>query len=325
MKHLNRRAFNIAALAASPLLGLQALAASWPEGRATSMILPYSPGAGTDVLGRMVTERLAKDTGGAFIMQHKPGATTTVAARQVARSAPEGYTLFLGSAASFCLAPFSYKSLGYDPMDDFEHITLLAESMYVLITSSRWKSLDELLQAAKREPDTLNYASWGIGSTAHLAMLEVMERTGAKLMHVPYNASMPALMDVVGGRIDIMLCTLSTATAQVAGGGVNAVAALSNERLASMPKVPTVAEAGLDGLRAPGWLSLEAPKGTPASILATVSSSVKAALNDSATRDLLDRNGFDKVAFGAQALKDRIRTDLAYFREWMPRAGVTPQ
>lgn len=320
---MNRRAFGTT-LAALALSSRIARAESWPGEKAVTLVLPYAAGAGTDIVGRVAVDRLAKDTGGTFVMSHKPGAVTTLAARLVAKSPPDGHTLLLGSVTSFCMAPWSVKTPGYDPIKDFEHITMIAEAMYVLIANPRWTNLNALIAEAKKRPGELTFASWGVGSSAHLIMLDLMTKAGINLVHVPYNGSQPALTDLIGGRIDIMLSPQATANAHVIAGKATGLAVLNKKRITALPGVPTIEEIGLSGLRSPGWISLDAPAGTPSPILEIIANSAKKAFTDPATRAMLDEVGMGEVEFGTEALNNRIRVDSAYLRDLMVRAGVVP-
>ena len=185
----------------------------WPQGRSVSLVIPFTPGGGTDVVARILQEGFTETFGGNFVMEHKPGATTTVGARHVARSRPDGMTLLVGSNSAFALAPFAYKNLGYDPLVDFTHISLLYASAYLLVAHPRWGSFQQVIEAAKREPGKLSYGTWGVGSTAHLLMLEMNERTGTRMLHVPFGGPAPALTEILAGRVDMMFTTFAPARA----------------------------------------------------------------------------------------------------------------
>ncbi len=149
----SRRRLLLAAAAASAAMPRPGRAdTTWPDGRPVALVIPYGPGGGTDILGRVVTQSLAERHGGAFVMDHKPGASTTLAARHVARARPDGHTLLLGSVGTFSLAPFAYRNPGYDPLQDFAHITMIAETILVLVAHPRWASLEHAVAGAKRRP-----------------------------------------------------------------------------------------------------------------------------------------------------------------------------
>src|SRR5919112_3779510 len=168
----------------------------WPQGRSISLVIPFTPGGGTDVVARILQEGFGETFGGNFVMEHKPGATTTVGARYVARARPDGGALLVGSNSALSQAPFAYRNLGYDPLGDFTFISLLYASAYLLVAHPRWTSFQQVIEAAKREPGKLSYGTWGVGSTAHLLMLEMNERTGTRMLHVPFGGPAPALTEI---------------------------------------------------------------------------------------------------------------------------------
>ena len=207
-----------AALAAPSLAQAQGKGPDgWPNGRSVSLVIPFTPGGGTDVVARILQEGFGESFGGNFVMEHKPGATTTVGVRYVARARPDGTTLLVGSNSGFAQAPFAYRNLGYDPLADFTHVSLLYASAYLLVAQPRWRSFEQVIEAAKREPGKLSYGTWGVGSTAHLLMLEMNERTGTEMLHVPFGGPAPALTEILAGRVDMMFTTFAPARA-CAGG-----------------------------------------------------------------------------------------------------------
>ncbi len=322
----SRRRLLLAAAAASAAMPRPGRAdTTWPDGRPVALVIPYGPGGGTDILGRVVTQSLAERHGGAFVMDHKPGASTTLAARHVARARPDGHTLLLGSVGTFSLAPFAYRNPGYDPLQDFAHITMIAETILVLVAHPRWASLEHAVAGAKRRPGALSFATWGIGSTAHLLLVDLMARAGIELIHAPYNGSPPALTDTVAGRIDMMFSPLATAKPHVEAGRLRGLAVVRDGRAAALPQVPTIDEAGMPGLRTAGWLSLQAPAATPQPILARIEETATAAFRAPANRALLDGLGMAAVEPGPAALRARILEELPKHRDLMARAGVRPE
>jgi tripartite-type tricarboxylate transporter receptor subunit TctC len=295
---------------------------SYPGSRTVSVILPYAPGGGTDVVARILTDGLAEQLGGTFVSEHKPGATTTLAARHVARARPDGATLLLGTNATFAQAPFALRNLGFDPDRDFAHISLLAESLYLLVANPRWRSFEELLQEAKRRPGQLSYGSWGVGSTAHLLMVDLLGRTGTEMLHVPYNGPAPALTETLAGRLDLMFSTLAPAKPHVQEGRLRALATPARERLPVMPDVPTLIELGQPDFLVSAWWSLSAPAGTPQPVLAVLEGASAAAFAKPAARTLMDNLGLVRPPQGAAAMRERITRDAALNRELMRRAGI---
>lgn len=297
----------------------------WPNGRSVSMVVPFTPGGGTDVIGRILQDRFGESFGSNFVLDHKPGASTTVGVRYVARARPDGATLLLGSNSGFTQAPFAYRNLGYDPLTDFTHISLLYSSAYLLVAHPRWSSFEQVIEAAKREPGKLSYGTWGLGSTAHLLMLEMTERTGTEMLHVPFGGPAPALTEILAGRVDMMFTTFAPARAHVLEGRLRALAAPHEKRLAAMPQVPTTGELGLPGFLVSAWWGLAGPANLPPPVAAALEQAVPDAVGRPAARRLADEFGLLPLPLGREAMRDRIRRDLAQNEGLMRRAGITPE
>ncbi|MBR0682319.1 tripartite tricarboxylate transporter substrate binding protein [Roseomonas eburnea] len=324
MTRLDRRAFFAATglLAAPRLVRAQG---NWPQGQTTSLVIPYAAGGSPDVLGRIITQGFAERTGATFIMDHKPGASTTLAARHVARARPDGATLLMGTIVTFTMAPYALRNLGYDPVGDFAHITQIAETLFVMVAHPRWESLDHVLAEARRRPGQLTYATWGVGSTSHLGMVDLMQRTGTELLHVPFNGTPPALTETIAGRTDVMISTFAPAKPHVESGRLRALGMVSAARTPALPDVPTMTELGQRDFVVGGWFSLQAPAGTPKPILDRVNDLAKEAFGTPAAAETFARLGFAAAEPGPEALIARIRRELDQNRELMRRAGIQPE
>lgn len=299
--------------------------AGWPQGQATSLVIPYAAGGAPDVLGRLFTQGFAERTGGTFILDHKPGASTTLAARQVARARPDGHTLLMGTVVTFTTAPFALRNLGYDPVADFAHITQIAETLFIMVAHPRWESLDHVLTEARRRPGEITYATWGVGSTSHLGMVDLMGRAGVDMLHVPFNGTPPALTETIAGRTDVMISTFAPAKPHVEGGRLRALGMLSTARTQALPDVPTMTELGQRDFVLGGWFSLQAPPGTPRPILDRVNELAKEAYGTPAAAETFARLGFAPTEPGPEALMRRIRAEMELNRELMRRAGIQPE
>lgn len=297
----------------------------WPNGRTVSLVIPFTPGGGTDVVARILQEGFAESFGGNFIMEHKPGASTTVGARHVARARPDGLTLLVGSNSALAQAPFAFRNLGYDPLADFTHISLLYASAYLLVAHPRWGGFAQVIEAAKRQPGKLSYGTWGVGSTAHLLMLEMNERTGTEMLHVPFNGPAPALTEILAGRVDLMFTTFAPARAHVLEGRLRALGAPHEQRLAAVPEVPTMIEHGLPGFLVSAWWCLAAPAGLPPPLAAALEQGVVAATARPLAARLGEEFGLLPLPLGAEAMRARIRRDLALNEGLMRKAGITPE
>ena len=257
--------------------------------------------------------------------EHRPGATTTLAARHVSRARPDGTTLLIGTNSTFTQAPFAFRTLSYDPEADFAHISLLCESAYLLVAHPRWDGLSAVLAAARRDPGRLSYASWGVGSTAHLLMLDLLGRSGTEMLHVPFNGPAPALTETLTGRVDLMFSTFAPAKPHVEEGRLRAIGTPHESRLALMPGVPTLIEQGQRDFVVSAWWSLSAPAGTPPPLLAALEEATRAAFTKPAAREVMDRLGLLPAPFGPEAMRARIARDLAANGDLMRRAGVVPE
>jgi tripartite-type tricarboxylate transporter receptor subunit TctC len=276
------------------------------------------------VVGRLVTDGLQQRLGGTFVMDHKPGASTSLAARLVARAKPDGNTLLLGTIATFTLTPLAFRNPGYDPIADFAHVTMVCETLSLLVSHPRWSSLAELIAAAKARPGTLSFATWGVGTTAHLPMLDLMDRAGIEMLHVPYNGAPPALTDTIAGRTDCMFALLAACKGHLEAGRVKGLAVPTTERPAQLPEVPTFAEQGFADFIYTGWYGIQAPPGTPEPIQARILEAMTAQFADPKVREFMAGQGLAPSAMGRDAILARIRRELELHKGLMQRAGPEP-
>jgi tripartite-type tricarboxylate transporter receptor subunit TctC len=316
----------LAVPAMAPFLARPALAqAPWPAGQTVAVVIPYAPGGASDVIGRLVTQGLQERLGGTFVMDHKPGASTSLAARAVARARPDGNTLLLGTIATFAMTPLALRNPGYDPLADFAHITLICETLQLLVAHPRWDSLETLLAAARARPGTLSYATWGIGTTAHLPMLDLLGRTGTEMLHVPYNGSPPAMTDTIAGRTDCMFALLAACKGHLEDGRLRGLAVPTAKRPAPLPDVPTFAELGIPDFLYAGWYGLQAPLGTPEPIQARIAAAMAATFADPKVQAFMATQGLAPCEMGRIAAIARIERELPLHRTLMQRAGLNPE
>ncbi|MDN3564741.1 Bug family tripartite tricarboxylate transporter substrate binding protein [Paeniroseomonas aquatica] len=297
----------------------------WPQGRSVSLVVPFTPGGGTDLVARILQEGFAESFGGNFVMEHKPGAATTLGTRLVARAKPDGFTLLVGSNSALSQAPYAFRNLGYDPLRDFTPISLLFSSAYLLAANPRWGSLQQVVEAAKRAPGTLSYGTWGVGSTAHLLMLDLCERTGTEMLHVPFGGPAPALTEILAGRVDMMFTTFAPARAHVLEQRLVALGTPHEQRLAAVPAVPTLIEQGLPGFLVSAWWCLAAPAGLPAPLAAALEQAVRTATARPLAARLSEEFGLLPLPLGPDPLRARIAHDLAMNEGLMRKAGITPE
>ncbi len=240
-----------------------ALAAGYPD-KPVTLVVPYPPGGATDVIARLIAEKLPAAWGQQVIINNRPGAGTTVAAEAVARSPGDGYTLYMTTAAHTISASL-YKKLNYDPLKDFAPLTLTSTIPLVLVTAPSLpvKNLDELIAYAKAAPQGLSMASTGNGTPQHLTGELFKAKAGIKLVHVPYRGDAPMLTDLIGGQVQMAFVTLSAALPHIQSGKLNAIALAHPRRVDAIAQVPTMAEAGMKNFEAATWFGLFAPSSMP--------------------------------------------------------------
>lgn len=321
----SRRALLGAGLA--PLLAPAASRAqgAYPGNRPVSLIIPYAAGGIPDVFGNAINQGLQERLGGTFVMDHKPGASTTLGTRLAARARPDGTTLVFAGNATFTITPFVLRNAGYDPARDFTWIGLTGIAVYLFVAHPRWESLEQLLAEAKRRPNEISYATWGVGSSAHLGTFDLSRRAGVEMIHVPYNGTAAALIDVSSGRVDFMLSTLAPAKPHMEAGRVRALGIATARRFRPLPDLPTVAEQGFPDYVVPNWTGVAAPAGLPDSIAAPLESALAATFSDERLLARLEPLGITAAPTGARHMREQVARDLAENADLVRRAGITPE
>jgi tripartite-type tricarboxylate transporter receptor subunit TctC len=287
----------VAALVAAVVVTGSAQAQDYPS-RPITLVVPYAAGGGNDVMARIVAEKMSKTLGQQIVIENKGGAGGSIATRQVAKAAPDGYTLGLGGTGTLAINPTLYPNVGYDPRKDFSPVGLIATSALVVLTNPQVSatSISELIALAKREPGTLNYASAGVGSGIHLGAELFAAMAGIKLTHVPYKGSSPALTDLIGGHVSIYFSSLPPAIALVKEGKVRALAVTGSKRSDIFPNLPTVAEGALPGYEAVLHYGIVAPAGTPRAIIDKLNAAMRAALAEPDVRERIIADGAEPLA-----------------------------
>jgi tripartite-type tricarboxylate transporter receptor subunit TctC len=268
-------------------------AAEFPT-RPIKLVVPYAAGGPTDVLGRLVAECLGRDLKQAVFVENKAGAQGAIGAEAVARSDPDGYTLFVTAASIIVLNPMLYKKLPYDPVRDFRMLALVTDLPVVMEVhpSMPARTVAEFVAYAKQNPGKINFGSAGTGGTIHLAGEMFKQMAGVDMVHVPYKGAGPALTDLLSGNIQVMFDTLSTALPPVKSGLVRPLGVSSAQRSPDLPDVPTIAESGYPAYRVSVWYGIAAPAKLPDEIAQKISATLDRALNDDAFRASLEKIGF---------------------------------
>lgn len=269
-------AFSVLGLAASA-----AAAEDYPN-NTVRWVVPYTAGGGSDVATRVIADHISAKLGVPFVVENKPGAATIVAAQDVARAKPDGYTMLTAGQSTLTLNPTLYESLPYDPDTDFEPVTTFAELPVVLVVRDGFPetTLEDFLQSLKDNPDAYSYASVGHGSPHHLASELLVSQLDTSAIHIPYRGSPQGLQDIMGGEVDFMLADLAAAASLVRSGKVNSLGLPADKRNPAIPDVPTFAEQGVTDYLASSWQGVVMPGNTPAERVEKISVAINEALQD---------------------------------------------
>lgn len=259
------------ALAAIPLAtaSTAALAQAWPAARPIRLVVPYPAGGGTDFFARLMATKIGENLGQSVVVENRPGASSIVGAEFVAKSAPDGYTMIVGDNATYAVNPFLYAKLPYDPLRDFAPVTrtMLATLMLGVPGDSKITNVTEFVAAVKAREGQFAFGSPGPGTPHHLAMEAFLQANGVKANHIPYKGGAPAFQDLVAGRLEGAFIDLGTAGSNIKSGKVRVLGIGNKTRLAALPEVPTIAEAGVSNYEAAAWQGFAFPAGTPAEIV----------------------------------------------------------
>jgi tripartite-type tricarboxylate transporter receptor subunit TctC len=286
-----------------------AFAQAWPA-KQIRLVVPATPGGVTDILARLISQKLTVTLGQPVIPDYRPGANMVVGAELVAKSAPDGYTLFLGASPSHTFNPLLRPNLPYDAVKDFDPVIVVVTVPFLLATSATLpvRSVQDLVRHAKDNPGKLSYGSWGSGSPANVGMELFKLKEKVDILHVPYKGTAAAETDLMAGRIDVMITTF-TVLAQVKEGRVRALATTSKRRTAAAPDIPTTAEAGLSDFEVSGWYGLFAPAGTPREIVRTLNAELDKALKAADVQETLRGLALDPEGGPPERLAALMRSE----------------
>jgi tripartite-type tricarboxylate transporter receptor subunit TctC len=305
----------IAALATTPAFGQ-----AFPE-KTMRMIVPFSAGAGSDLLSRMIARKLYEAWGQSMIVENRPGGGTIIGVEAAAKAPPDGYTLVMVTP-SFIINATGLKKLPYDSVRDLAPVTLFSTSPLLLVAhpSLPVKSVKDLIALAKTRPGQITYASAGNGSPTHLGM-EVFRSLGAVMTHVPYKGAAPGLTDLLGGHVQVMMTTLAFVKPHVESGRLHALGISTARRAASMPQVPAIAET-IPGYEVLNWWGILAPAGTPAAVVTKLNGALVGMLRDADVQDTLAREGIDRAGTSPAAFGAYIRAEIAKWTKVARETGV---
>ena len=283
--------------------------------RPVHIVIAFPPGGPTDFVGRVVAEKMRDVLGQSVIIDNKPGANGTLGGEFVAKSDPDGYTLFLTTAGAVTVSPHIMPDIHYDALRDFAPVALVTTVTEVLAVTpkSGIKTAKELVALAKEKPGTIPFASTGIGSPPHLAQELLSASADVKFLHVPYRGAAPALTDLLAGQVQVLAADIPVLIAQIKGGNLVPIGAAANKRDAILPDVPTLAEQGYPNTDASNWYGLLAPAKTPPAVIAKINAAVNAALNDPPTRDKLVQAGATPVGNTPESFGTFMKAE---FEKW---------
>ena len=321
-----RRAFLACAAAAAWLNAAPALAdTAWPD-KPVRLIVPYTPGGATDIVARLVAQRLADDTKWTFIVDNRAGGNGNIGMDVVAKAKPDGYTIGLGQTANLAINPTLFPKMPYDALKDLMPVSVVASQPVVLVVraDAPFKTLADLVAAAKAKPGEIRQALAGTGTLGHMAGEVLAKRAGFKVLNVPYKGAAPAITDLLGGQTDYMFATPQGALSMVKGGRLRALAVTSAKRLPVMPDVPTVAES-YKGFEAVDWKALVVPAGTSADIVKKLNAAVDKALAKPATISQLLAEGSTPVGGTPEQAAQYIKSEHARWGVAVREAGVRPE
>jgi tripartite-type tricarboxylate transporter receptor subunit TctC len=290
------------------------------------LIIPFPPGGGNDVVGRILSPRLTEIWGQQIIIENRGGAGSNIGAELAARAAPDGYTIFFGSFP-LAINRFIYPTLAYDAVADFVPITLICTfpNLLVVPPDSPLTSVAELLAHAKAKRGDLTFGSAGIGTSLHLSGELFVRMAGIEMTHIPYRGAGPAITDLMGGRLTMMFSTAASLIPHVRAGRVRALAVSSAKRFSAVPELPTVAEAGVPGFDVSSWYALFAPAKTPPAIVEKISADSVATMREPQVRERLEGLGLEVVASTPQELGAFFQAEITKWEPIIKAAGIVAQ
>jgi tripartite-type tricarboxylate transporter receptor subunit TctC len=317
-----RRLVSLAAATALMPVRIASAQQPWPT-RFVRVIVPFTAGGGIDTIGRVVGAKLSEMWGHQVVVENKPGAGGNIASELVARSEPDGHTLYI-SAAGIAVNQFLFPSINYDPINDFAPVSLICffPNLLVVPPTSPFKSAADIIAFAKANPGKLNFGSPGHGSSPHMSGELFKSLAKVDITHVPYRGAAPALSDLMAGRIDLMFAVMGSGLPLAHSGQLRALGVTTDKRMASSPDIPTIAETGLPGYDASSWFAFFLPAKTPPAIVQKVSADTAVALKDPAVAARLEQLGMVIVGSTPEETGAHLRADIAKWGPVIKAAGI---
>lgn len=314
-----------AALLAAGAANASARAAGqWPDGKPVTWVVPYPPGGSTDVLGRAIAQQLNSLLATTVIVENKPGATGTIGAAFVARSAPDGLTLLGTSIGPQAIAPHMMGKLNYDPVESFAPVITIGTIPHILVVGARqpYRSVKDLVKAGLAAPGSIAFASGGTGTILHMQGELLQQQSGAKFLHVPYKGDTPAVQDTLGGQVQFMFAPAAAALPHIKAGTLRALAVTSAQRLSALPDTPTMTEEGFKDFVVEQWQAVFAPAHTPANVIDLLNADIGKAIENPSVIELADKLGVTLVGGSPAKLDELRRADYQKWGKLIHEAGI---
>ncbi|MEJ6022194.1 Bug family tripartite tricarboxylate transporter substrate binding protein [Ramlibacter sp. PS4R-6] len=288
------------------------------------LVVPFPAGGGTDIIAREVANKITNTSKWAFVVDNKPGVGGNIGVDAVAKSPADGYTIVIGQTSNLAINPTLYSKLPYDPVKDLTPIVAIGSSPLAIVVAadSPFKTIAEVVAAAKAKPGSINYATSGNGTVAHLATELFQREAGVKLTHIPYKGASQGLTDVIGGSVQLYVSSIPTLIGHIKAGKLRAIAVTSAKRVDDVPTVPTIAESGYKGFEAVTWFGLLGPANLPKDIVATVNAEVNKALKAEDLKKKMDDQGIDIIGGSAESFAKLIPADIAKWGKVVKDSGA---
>lgn len=321
-----RIACMIGALALGLIAAAPLRAANYPD-QNISIVVPFPPGGASDITARQVGNKLAAILGRTVVVENRAGANGSLGAAYVAQAKPDGYTVLVGSIGVYGINPALYKNLRYDPMKDFDLLSVLVRTPNVLVASPQFpaNTVAELIDYLKKNPNKVTFASSGVGSSDHLTAALFWQKTGTTGVHVPYKGGAPAINDLMGGHADVSFQNLGAVAQQIKAGKLKALAVTGDRRAAALPNVPTAAEAGVPGLVVYSWQAAAAPKGLPPDVRSKLEAAIIKAAKAPEVKARFNELGFDVVANNGKQFHEFLKAELARWKGVVKAAKISAE
>lgn len=320
------RSLSILAIVLAALVSLPAQAADFPD-KPITVIVPFPPGGSSDVTARLVAKKMAERVGQSVVIENKGGANGSIGATALKQAKPDGYTILVGSIGVFAINPALFKDLRYDPMQDFDLLSVAVRTPNVLVASPNFpaNTVAELIDYLKKNPDKVTFASSGTGSSDHLTAALFLQKTGTTGTHVPYKGGGPAINDLMAGHANVSFQNLGAIATHVKSGKLKALGVTSSQRNPTLPEVPTMGESGVKDLEVYSWQAAAAPKGLPPAVRAKLEAELAASAQAPDIKPQFDAIGFEVVATNGEQFKKFLTDEIARWKTVIDTGKITAE